>query len=260
MTTHGTNEVGGMNGSVVLVTGAGSGIGRAAAELFAGRGACVVAADRSGSAAETAEAIADAGGRAIAVQADVSVESDVERMVAAAVSTYGTLDAAFNNAGIAPPVGPFEQLSTASWELSSSVNLRGVWLCMKYELAVMVRQGHGAIVNTSSVAGLVGNAGGAAYSAVKHGVIGLTRSAAAEHGRHGIRVNAIAPGLTRTGMLRQLEDLDENLDADVVASQTPLGRVAAPQEIAEAAYWLASPRASFVTGHVLAVDGGETCV
>ncbi|MGW0705857.1 SDR family NAD(P)-dependent oxidoreductase [Streptomyces sp. NPDC002643] len=254
MTAHG------MEGSVVLVTGAGSGIGRAAAGLFAERGAAVVAADRSESGAGTAAAITAAGGRAVFVQADVSVEKEVENMVAAAVDTYGALDAAFNNAGIAPPVAPIERLSSESWELSEAVNLRGVWLCMKHELAVMARQGHGAIVNTSSVAGLVGNpGGGAAYSAFKHGVVGLTRSAAAEHGRHGIRVNAIAPGLTRTGMLRHLEQ-HEHLDAEGAAATTPLGRVAQPREVAEAAYWLASPRSSFVTGHVLAVDGGETCV
>ncbi len=254
MTAHG------MEGSVVLVTGAGSGIGRAAAELFAERGAAVVAADRSESGADTVAAITAAGGRALFVQADVSVEKEVEHMVAAAVDTYGTLDAAFNNAGIAPPVTPIERLSSESWELSESVNLRGVWLCMKHELAVMARQGRGAIVNTSSVAGLVGNpGGGAAYSAFKHGVVGLTRSAAAEHGRHGIRVNAIAPGLTRTRMLRHLEE-HEHLDAEGAAAGTPLGRVAQPREVAEAAYWLASPRSSFVTGHVLAVDGGETCV
>ncbi|MFD2687638.1 SDR family NAD(P)-dependent oxidoreductase [Streptomyces phyllanthi] len=249
-----------MEGSVVLVTGAGSGIGRAAAGLFAERGAAVVAADRSESGAGTVAAITAAGGRAFFVQADVSVEKEVENMVAAAVDTYGALDAAFNNAGIAPPVAPIERLSSESWELSEAVNLRGVWLCMKHELAVMARQGHGSIVNTSSVAGLVGNpGGGAAYSAFKHGVVGLTRSAAAEHGRHGIRVNAIAPGLTRTGMLRHLEQ-HEHLDAEGAAAATPLGRVAQPREVAEAAYWLASPRSSFVTGHVLAVDGGETCV
>ncbi|MGI5132445.1 SDR family NAD(P)-dependent oxidoreductase [Pseudonocardia sp. CA-107938] len=244
--------------AVVLVTGAGSGIGRAAAELFAQRGAAVVAADRDDTGTETVRLIEAHGGTATSVQVDVSREHDVEQMVHAAVTTYGRLDVAFNNAGVAPPIGPVEQLDPDSWDRAQAVNLRGVWLCMKHELAVMVPRGHGAIVNTASVAGLVGNPGSAAYSAAKHGVIGLTRSAAAEHGRHGIRVNALAPGLTRTRMLRHLEEV-ERLDVAAAAAATPLGRAADPREIAEAAVWLASPLASYVTGHVLTVDGGETC-
>ena len=212
-----------MNGSVVLVTGAASEIGRVA-ELFSDYGARVVAADRSESAAETA----DAGGKAIAVQADLSVESDVERMVAAAVGTPGALNAAFNNAGHRAACRPVRTTQQRRLRAVSSVHLRGVWLCMKHEPAVMARQGHSAIVNTCRSAVWRPRSAGAAYSAVNHGVVGLTRCIAAEHGRHGIRVHAIGPGLTRTGRLRHMEE-HEHLDAAGVRRSRVLARFPAGQ-------------------------------
>ena len=256
-------------GRVALVTGGASGIGRAAAQLFAEQGAAVVVADLSDAGAETAAMIKAAGGDATFIQGDVSVETDVQAMVQAAERVYGGLDAAFNNAGItdfSPP--PFEEQSSDSFDRVIAVDLRGVWLCMKHELAVMAPRGRGTIVNTSSVAGLTGTPRSAPYTAAKHGVIGLTRAGAVEHGRNGIRVNAIAPGFTRSG---NAEDLLSKMGPDAapmvaqmvaaveqMAAAYPLGRMAEPREMAEAALWLTSPASSFVTGHVLVVDGGFT--
>ena len=254
MTTT-TASQGVLAGRVALVTGAASGIGRAAAELFAAQGAAVVAADIDDAGEETVAAITAAGGRAMFVRGDISVEAEVEAMVQAAESVYGGLDAAFNNAGIGGPIVPTEELDSDSWEQMMSINLRGVWLCTKHELAVMVPRGRGTIVNTSSVAGLVGTSQGAAYTAAKHGVIGLTRAAAVEHGRNGIRVNAIAPGFTRTAMAEALFEVP-GFDIDSLVAAIPLGRVADPGEMAEVALWLTSPQSSFVTGHVLVADGG----
>ena len=246
-----------LTGRVALVTGGGSGIGRAAAELFAEQGAAVIVSDRSNSGEETVAAISEAGGEATFVQADVSVEADVEAAVQAAESVYGGLDAAFNNAGVGGAMTPFENLRRDDWESLLAIDLTGVWLCMKHELAVMVPRRSGTIVNTASVAGLVGTAMAAAYTAAKHGVIGLTRSAAVEHGPNGIRVNALAPGFTRTEMVRDLVD-SPDIDVHQMLAASPLGRMAEPREIAEAALWLTSPASSFVTGHVLVVDGGFT--
>jgi NAD(P)-dependent dehydrogenase (short-subunit alcohol dehydrogenase family) len=247
-----------LDGRVALVTGAASGIGRAAAELFAEQGAAVVASDLDEAGAETVTAITEAGGRATFVQADVSVEAEVEALVRTAESVYGELDAAFNNAGIGGmPMLPFQELDMDSWERMISTNLRGVYLCMKHELAVMVPRGRGTIVNTASVAGLIGTPQAAAYTAAKHGVIGLTRAGAVEHGPNGIRVNAIAPGFTRTAMVTPLFELP-GFDIESMLTGLPLGRIAEPREMAEAALWLTSPASSFVTGHVLVADGGFT--
>jgi NAD(P)-dependent dehydrogenase (short-subunit alcohol dehydrogenase family) len=252
------NPAGSLAGLVAIVTGGGSGIGRAAAELFCENGASVVIADTDEDGGnQTVQNIATAGGNASFIGTDVSDEESVAAMVSATVAQHGRLDVAFNNAGIAPIVKPTEELTLGEWEKLQSINLRGVWLCMKYELAEMQAAGTGSIVNTASVAGLLGVAGSSGYSASKHAVIGLTKSAAAEQGIHGIRVNAIAPGLTRTTMVEQLL-ASEGLDASAMTARSSLRRMAEPREIAEAAMWLASARSSFVTGHVLSVDGGET--
>jgi A-factor type gamma-butyrolactone 1'-reductase (1S-forming) len=243
---------------VVLLTGAGSGIGRAAAELFAAEGAILVAIDRNAeSVDQVARAIVASGGVAVGWACDVTDLSNVTDVVAAVVQQFGRLDAAFNNAGIAPPAVDTALLDPVLWQTALDVNLTGVWHCMRAELAVMAAGS--AIVNTSSVAGLAGLPGSALYAATKHGVVGLTRSVAAEYGPQGIRVNAIAPGLTRTAMVEALI-ANGDMDPSAVVAHSPLRRMAEPTEIAEAALWLLSDRASFVTGHVLAVDGGELAV
>ncbi len=249
-----------LEGTVSLITGGGAGIGRAAALLFAEEGATVVVADRDAAAADAvASEIAGRGGAALGLRVDVTDEQSVRELVEATVARFGQLDSAFNNAGVAPPGSIVEDISTEDWDLVQHVNLRGVWFCLKYELAHMVPRGTGSIVNTASVAGLVGNPGSAGYSAAKHGVIGLTRTAAAEHGAHGVRINAIAPGLTGTEMVRRLM-ADGVIDPATATARMPLGRIAEPREIAEAALWLVSSRSSFATGSVLTVDGGETAL
>jgi NAD(P)-dependent dehydrogenase (short-subunit alcohol dehydrogenase family) len=237
---------------VILLTGGASGIGRATALLFACKGARVVVADvNAAGGEETARMIREANGRAIFVQADVSQATRVEAMVARAVEAYGRLDCAFNNAGISSR-GALHETSEEAWDRVVGVDLKGVWLCMKAEIAQMLRQGSGgAIVNTSSIAGLVGvDWGTSPYVASKHGVIGLTKAAALEYGKVGIRVNAVCPGTIDTPLLRGA--------ADSYVHYHPLGRIGQPGEVAEAVAWLCSDAASFVTGHALAVDGGWT--
>ena len=248
-----------MQGRVALVTGAASGIGRATALQFAQAGASVVVSDINlAGAEETAQLITQAGGDAIALYTDVSRASEVEALIQQTVATLGRLDYAHNNAGIA--YGPDEMLYTAeqSEELFDriiAVNLKGVWLCMKYELPQMVAQNGGAIVNTSSVLGLVGTKGVAAYAASKHGVAGLTKTAALEYARHNIRVNAVCPGVIRTAMTEAIF-ADAKTEQAWVSSQA-IRRAGDPAEVAQAVLWLCSDAASFVTGHMLAVDGGQ---
>lgn len=245
-----------MKGKVALVTGASAGIGRATALAFAHAGARVVVADVEPQGGEvTARLIVDAGGEAAFVRADVSRAADVEAMVHRAVDVFGRLDYAFNNAGIEGESAPTAECSEQNWDRVLGINLKGVWLCMRREIREMLRQRGGAIVNCSSVAGLVGFAGIPAYTASKHGILGLTRSAALEYAQQRIRINAVCPGVIRTAMVERFTHQDPQTEAQLVARE-PVGRMGTPEEVAAAVLWLCSDAASFVTGQALAVDGG----
>jgi len=243
-------------GKVSLVTGGSSGIGRAAALAFSREGASVLIADvLTDKGEETVRDIRKGHGKATFVKANVSDASEVENLIKKTVETYGRMDFAFNNAGIEGAMAPTANCTEENWDRIISINLKGVWLCMKYEIPVMLKQGSGAIVNMASVAGLVGFQGLPAYCASKGGVLQLTRTAALEYVKSGIRVNAVCPGVIRTSMVERLLSGQPAAEAGFVAME-PIGRMGKPEEVAEAVVWLCSDAASFVTGHPLVVDGG----
>jgi NAD(P)-dependent dehydrogenase (short-subunit alcohol dehydrogenase family) len=246
------------SGKVALVTGGASGIGRACAQLFASEGASVVVSDVALEGGhETVRLIEDDGGEAFFVEADVSKAAQVEALVGGTVEAYGHLDYAFNNAGIEGRMATnTADYLEEDWDRVIAVNLKGVWLCMKHEIAHMLRRGGGSIVNNSSVEGLVGLQGTSAYAASKHGVVGLTKTAALEYAQSGIRVNAVCPGLIRTPMVERYTGGDAETEAQWAAIFEPVGRMGSSEEVAEAVVWLCSEAASFVTGHAMAVDGG----
>ena len=247
-----------LSGKVALVTGGASGIGRACAQLFAREGASVVVSDVALEGGhETVRLIEEDGGEAFFVEADVSKAAQVEALVGGTVEAYGHLDYAFNNAGIEGRMATnTADYLEEDWDRVIAVNLKGVWLCMKHEIAHMLRQGGGSIVNNSSVEGLVGLPGTSAYAASKHGVVGLTKTAALEYAQSGIRVNAVCPGLIRTPMVERYTGGDAETEAQWAAIFEPVGRMGSSEEVAEAVVWLCSEAASFVTGHAMAVDGG----
>jgi NAD(P)-dependent dehydrogenase (short-subunit alcohol dehydrogenase family) len=250
----------GFENKVVLVTGGGGGIGRASALAFARAGARVAVTDRDTAAGqETVQQVRALGAEALFVQADVCQALEVESMVAQVVAHFGRLDCAFNNAGIEEEHLRLADCAEETFDRIMAVNVKGVWLCMKYQLAQMLVQGGGSIVNTASVAGLVGAPKMAAYSASKHAVIGLTKSAAVEYGRKNIRVNAVCPGVIRTVMFERAVQADPKLGFSV-ALLHPVGRIGEAQEVAAVVLWLSSDAASFVTGHAHTVDGGLTAV
>ena len=244
-------------GKVALVTGAASGIGLATAKAFAESGASVALADWNENAARAAaDELSSRGHKAISIRCDVADEAEVETMVSKTVETFGRRDAAFNNAGVQNVLAETADTTREDYDRVMGVNLRGEWSCMKFELQQMRKQGSGAIVNCSSLGGLVGGAERGIYHAAKHGVLGFTKSAALEYGTRGIRVNAICPGLIWTPMVDQMVADGQGDALKAMEKSIPMGRVGRPEEIANAVLWLCSDTASYVTGQSISVDGG----
>lgn len=239
---------------VVIITGGSFGIGKATAIAFAKKGAKVVIADWVEDVA-TVNEIKALGGEVIFLKCDVSKTSDVKAMIEKTVANFGRLDYAFNNAGIEGVKGVTHECTEENWDKTIGINLKGIWLCMKYQIPEMLKQGKGAIINCASVAGQVGYLGLPAYVASKHGVIGLTKTAALEYAKLGIRINAVCPGAIKTSMIDRLSGYKKEVE-DQFAAMEPIGRLGQPEEVANAVLWMCSDEASFITGHAMAVDGG----